>query len=151
MHISSRYVLTPSNANGEEGRKHAYRHPLHSTRSFVVGVAARGARRLGAWSGDGAGREFTRIIQLKKKRERMNRVYRILSCRKSDGFFSDSTGIAQAQFSPKEFSNKLLSRKPGVARCAIINFKKGKNTIRPRKLRKLIKGIHDLQNRNMKN
>ena len=43
------------------------------------------------------------------------------------------------------FSNKLLSRQSGVARCAIINFKKGKNTIRPRTLRKLTKAIHALQ------
>jgi hypothetical protein len=26
----------------------------------------------------------------------------------------------------KQFSNKMLSRRSGVARCAIINFKKGK-------------------------
>jgi hypothetical protein len=39
----------------------------------------------------------------------------------------------------KQFSNKLLSRQSGVARCAIINFKQGKNTIKARTLRKLTK------------
>jgi hypothetical protein len=47
----------------------------------------------------------------------------------------------------KQFSNKLLSRRSGVARCAIMNFKKGKNTIKPRTLRKLTKAIHELQNK----
>jgi hypothetical protein len=37
-------------------------------------------------------------------------------------------------------SNKLLSRKSGVARCAIINFKKGKNTIRAAYVAKADKG-----------
>jgi hypothetical protein len=46
----------------------------------------------------------------------------------------------------KQLSNKLLSRQSGVARCAIMNFKKGKNTIKPRTLRKLTRAIHDLQN-----
>ena len=51
----------------------------------------------------------------------------------------------------KEFSTKRLSRKSGLAECAIRNFKRGRNTIRPRSLRKLTKAIHDLQNRNMQN
>jgi len=51
----------------------------------------------------------------------------------------------------KQFSNKLLSRQSGVARSAIINFKKGRNTIKPRTLRKLTKAIHGLQNRELKN
>ena len=46
----------------------------------------------------------------------------------------------------KQFSTKLLSRQSGVAECAIRNFKNGKNTIRPRTLRKLIRAIYDLQN-----
>jgi hypothetical protein len=49
----------------------------------------------------------------------------------------------------KQFSNKLLSRQSGVARCAIVNFKKGINTIKPRTLGKLIKAIHALQNKSM--
>ena len=47
----------------------------------------------------------------------------------------------------KQFSTKLLSRQSRVAECAIRNFKKGKNTIKPRTLRKLTKAIHDLQNK----
>ena len=46
----------------------------------------------------------------------------------------------------KQFSTKLLSRKSSVAECAIRNFKNGKNTIKPRTLRKLTRAIHDLQN-----
>lgn len=47
----------------------------------------------------------------------------------------------------KQFSTKLLSRKSRVAECAIRSFKNGKNTIRPRTLRKLTRAIHDLQNK----
>ena len=47
----------------------------------------------------------------------------------------------------KQFSNKLLSRQSGVARCAIMNFKNGKDTIKPRTLRKLTRAIRDLQNK----
>jgi hypothetical protein len=47
----------------------------------------------------------------------------------------------------KQFSTKLLSRRSSVAECAIRNFKRGKNTLRPRSLRKLTKAIHDLQNK----
>jgi hypothetical protein len=51
----------------------------------------------------------------------------------------------------KQFSTKLLSRQARLAECAIRNFKNGKNVIRPRSLRKLIRAIHDLQNKNLKN
>ena len=47
----------------------------------------------------------------------------------------------------KEFSTKRLSRNSALAECAIRNFKKGKNTIRARSLRKLVRAIHDLQNK----
>ncbi len=50
-----------------------------------------------------------------------------------------------------EFSTKLLSRQSRVAKCAIRNFKKGKNTIKPRTLRKLTRTIHDPQNKKTKN
>jgi hypothetical protein len=50
-----------------------------------------------------------------------------------------------------EFSTKRLSRKSGLAECAIRSFKKGKNTIRPRSLRKLTRAVHDLQNKKFKN
>ena len=49
-----------------------------------------------------------------------------------------------------EFCTKRLSRKSALAECAIRNFKKGKNTIRARSLRKLMKAVHDLQNRDSK-
>ena len=49
----------------------------------------------------------------------------------------------------KLFSTKLLSRKSGVAECAIRRFKNGKNNIRPRTLRKLTRAIHKLQNNKM--
>jgi hypothetical protein len=48
----------------------------------------------------------------------------------------------------KQFSNKLLSRQAGVARSAIMNFKKGRNTIKPRTLRKQTQAIYALQSRN---
>ena len=51
----------------------------------------------------------------------------------------------------KQFSTKLLSRKSSVAECAIRNFKKGENSIKPRTLRKLTRAIHDLQNASMGN
>lgn len=50
-----------------------------------------------------------------------------------------------------QFSTKLLSRKSSVAECAIRSFKKGKNTIKRRTLRKLTRAIHDLQNKPLKN
>jgi hypothetical protein len=59
----------------------------------------------------------------------------------------DPKYLDQIRTEAKQFSNKLLSRQSGVARCAIMNFKKGKNTIKPRTLRKLTKAIHALQNK----
>ncbi len=59
----------------------------------------------------------------------------------------DAKYLDQVRTEARQFSNKLLSRQSGVARCAIINFKKGKNTIKPRTLRKLTKAIHNLQNK----
>jgi hypothetical protein len=53
----------------------------------------------------------------------------------------DPKYLDQIRTQAKQFSNKLLSRQSGVARCAIINFKKGKNTIKPRTLRKLTKAV----------
>jgi len=61
--------------------------------------------------------------------------------------YRDSSTRRDAIFQPKQFSNKLLSRQSGVARCAILNFKKGQNTIKSHTLRKLTKAIHDLQTR----
>jgi hypothetical protein len=43
----------------------------------------------------------------------------------------DPKYLDQIRTEAKRFSNKLLSRQSGVARCAIISFKKEKNTIKP--------------------
>jgi hypothetical protein len=51
----------------------------------------------------------------------------------------------------KQFYTKRLSRRARLAEDTIRKFKNGKNTIRPRTLRKLIRAIHDLQNKSMKN
>lgn len=63
----------------------------------------------------------------------------------------DPKYLDQIRAEAQDFPTKLLFRKSTLAECAIRNFKKGKNTIRLRSLRKLIRAIHDLQNRNMKN
>jgi hypothetical protein len=62
----------------------------------------------------------------------------------------DAKYLEEIRAQAKEFSTKRLSRKAGLAECAIRNFKNGKNTIRPRSLRKLTRAIHDLQNKNMR-
>jgi len=59
----------------------------------------------------------------------------------------DEKYLEEIREQSKEFSTKRLSRKSGLAECATRNFKNGKNTIRPRSLRKLTRAIHDLQNR----
>jgi|HubBroStandDraft_3_1064219.scaffolds.fasta_scaffold157298_2 hypothetical protein len=56
---------------------------------------------------------------------------------------ADPKYLDQIRTEAKQFSNKLLSRQSGVARSAIMNFKKGRNTIKPRTLRKLTKTIHN--------
>ena len=61
----------------------------------------------------------------------------------------DAKYLDQIRTEAKQFSNNLLSRKSGVARSAIMNFKKGRNTIKPRTLRKLTKAIHALQNKRL--
>jgi hypothetical protein len=63
----------------------------------------------------------------------------------------DARYLDEIREQAKQFSTKLLSRQSGVAKCAIRNFKSGKNTIKPRTLRKLTKAIHALQNKNVKN
>jgi hypothetical protein len=59
----------------------------------------------------------------------------------------DPKYLDQIRTEAKQFSTKLLSCQSGVARSAIMNFKKGRNTIKSRTLRKLTKAIHDLQNK----
>jgi hypothetical protein len=63
----------------------------------------------------------------------------------------DVAYLEEVRAAANHFPTKRLSRRARLAECAIRNFKKGKNTIRLRSLRKLIRAIHDLQNRNMKN
>lgn len=59
----------------------------------------------------------------------------------------DPKYLDQIRAGAKQFSNKRLSRESGVARSAIMNFKKGRNTIKPLTLRKLTRAIHVLQNK----
>jgi hypothetical protein len=59
----------------------------------------------------------------------------------------DPKYLDQIRTEAKQFSTRSLSRQSGVAKCAIINFKNGRNTIKPRTLRKLTKAIHNLQNK----
>lgn len=63
----------------------------------------------------------------------------------------DAKYLEEIRAEAKQFSTKLLSRKSGAAKCAIRHFKNGKNTIKPRTLRKLTMAIHELQNRKTKN
>lgn len=59
----------------------------------------------------------------------------------------DQKYLDQIRTQAREVSNKRLSRQSGVARSAIMNFKKGRNTIKPRTLRKLAKAIDVLRNK----
>jgi len=61
----------------------------------------------------------------------------------------DPKYLEQIRAETKQFSTKLLSRRSRLAECAIRSFKRGKNTITPLSLRKLVMAIHDLQNRNL--
>ena len=59
----------------------------------------------------------------------------------------DPKYLEEIRAQAKEFSTKLLSRQSRVAECAIRHFKNGRNTIKPRTLRKLTKAIRALQNK----
>jgi hypothetical protein len=63
----------------------------------------------------------------------------------------DPKYLEEIRAEAKQFSTKLLSRRSRLAECAIRCFKNGKNTIKPRSLRKLTLAIHDLQNKKMRN
>lgn len=63
----------------------------------------------------------------------------------------DAKYLDEIRAQAKEFSTRLLSRRARLAECAIRSFKNGKNTIKPRSLRRLIVAIHDLQNKNLAN
>src|SRR5438552_15875919 len=56
----------------------------------------------------------------------------------------DAKYVEQIRAEAKEFSTKRLSRQSRLAECAIRSFKSGKNTIRHRYIRMLIRAIHDL-------
>lgn len=58
----------------------------------------------------------------------------------------DPKYLDEIRAAAKQFRTKPLSRKSGVAECAIGNFKNGENTIKPRTLRKLTRAIRDLKN-----
>jgi hypothetical protein len=59
----------------------------------------------------------------------------------------DAKYLEEIRGEAKDFSTKLLSRESRVAECAIRSFKNGKNTIKPRTLRKLTKAIRSLQHK----
>jgi hypothetical protein len=63
----------------------------------------------------------------------------------------DPKYLEEIRAQAKQFSTKLLSRQSKVAECAIRKFKNGRNTSKPRTLRKLTRAIHDLQNKDVKN
>ena len=67
------------------------------------------------------------------------------------GRIVDPKHLDEIRAAVKQFSTKLLSRKASVAECAIRNFRKGKNTIKHRTLRKLTKAIRDLENKSITN
>jgi len=58
----------------------------------------------------------------------------------------DTKYLDEIRAQAKKFSTKRLSRNSGLAEDTVRKFKNGKNTIRPRTLRKLIRALHDLQN-----
>jgi hypothetical protein len=62
----------------------------------------------------------------------------------------DAQYLEEIRGEAKQFSTKLLARQSRLAEGTIRSFKIGKNTIRPRTLRKLTRAIHDLQNKTMK-
>ena len=63
----------------------------------------------------------------------------------------DAKYLEEIRAQAEEFSTKLLHRQARLAEDTIRKFKNGKNSIRPRSLRKLTRAIHDLQNKNTKN
>jgi hypothetical protein len=63
----------------------------------------------------------------------------------------DPNYLDEIRAQAKQFSTKRLSRQARLAEDTIRKFKNGRNTIRPRSLRKLTWAIHDLQNENVKN
>ena len=63
----------------------------------------------------------------------------------------DPNYLDQIRTEAKQFSTKRLSRQARLAEETTRRFKDGRNTIRPRSLRKMTRAIHDLQNKNLRN
>jgi DNA-binding Xre family transcriptional regulator len=63
----------------------------------------------------------------------------------------DAKYLDEVRIQAKQFSTKRLSCRSGLAEDAIRRFKNGKNSIRPRTLKKLTRAIHDLQNKILQN
>lgn len=59
----------------------------------------------------------------------------------------DPKYLDQIRTEAKQFSTKRLSRQARLAEDTIRQFKNGRNSIRPRSLRKLIRALHELQNK----
>lgn len=62
----------------------------------------------------------------------------------------DPSYLDEIRVQAKQFSTKRLSRQARLAEDTIRKFRNGKNTIRPRSLRKLTRAIHDLQSKGLK-
>ncbi len=62
----------------------------------------------------------------------------------------DAEYIDEIRVQAKQFSTKRLSRNSGLAEDTIRRFKNGKNSLRPRTLKRLTKAIYDLQNKKTK-
>jgi hypothetical protein len=59
----------------------------------------------------------------------------------------DEKYFDEIRMQAKQFSTKRLARNSGLVEDTIRRFKNGKNSIRPLSLKKLTKGIHNLQNK----
>ena len=63
----------------------------------------------------------------------------------------DPNYLEEIRAQAKQFSTKRLARQARLAEHTIRMFKNGKNTIRPRSLRKLTRAINALQNKRVRN
>ncbi len=62
----------------------------------------------------------------------------------------DAKYLDEIRVQANQFSTKRLSRRSGLAEDTIRRFKNGKNSLRPRTLKRLTRAIHDLQNKKPK-
>jgi hypothetical protein len=62
----------------------------------------------------------------------------------------DAKFLDEVRVQAKQFSTKRLSRRSGLAEDTIRRFKNGKNSLRPRTLKRLTKAVHALQSKNPK-